>query len=393
MSLSTPLKLSMESIPKCPLITERDKFPLWLSNFDLLTYALDVRDILFENAQPPPLRYHKVGIRKAQVPDAESVLERKTFGKSRRQALLYLIHALGSAHMDVFVGAQNDPFVAMENLKRKFGFTSNGPNESYHYSLSQFFDCTMAADGDIPTNLAAFITSLNTLAETTNSLAGKEVISDELKFRQLSLHCGPLRLWVQSTIVTWSDKSFAKLVAVLNDVMLLPNDQLKQIVGQNTSPNDSAVQSSTPHSEAPKVANFVHKKGGKGGNHGKGGNIPRNQHQNGGNNHYKGGKHHGFKKKGKGFYKGLRCRFCSEEGHDANHCPRLLSDADIRPKQKKSANCVTKTLLTNDYHDPTSPFIILDCGATDSHLTRREYFDYLDESAGVEEINTPTGKQ
>ena len=215
-----------EKAPKCPLIGEREKFPRWIQQFERYVYGLGVDEYVFKDQPKPP-----DGTTKTAKTDL------KNWQEKRREAFLIITLAAGDDHEDIFQNADKNPFIIMNNLKKKFGFSDAGDGTSAHYLLSAFMSAKLSTEGDLPANLTNYITELNTLADNANALAKTTVISDELKFSQLSMNCGPLTQFIQSTILNMKDKKFGTLVEKLNDLMRMPKAQLDVIMGLSREPN------------------------------------------------------------------------------------------------------------------------------------------------------------
>ena len=382
-------KMISEKAPKCPLIGEREKFPRWIQQFERYVYGLGVDEYVFKDQPKPP-----DGTTKTAKTDL------KNWQEKRREAFLIITLAAGDDHEDIFQNADKNPFIIMNNLKKKFGFSDAGDGTSAHYLLSAFMSAKLSTEGDLPANLTNYITELNTLADNANALAKTTVISDELKFSQLSMNCGPLTQFIQSTILNMKDKKFGTLVEKLNDLMRMPKAQLDVIMGLSREPNQKGGSFTPNQAENPPnhTVNAVMRPKKQWNPKGQWKSKPY-YGKNNFNNYkpkfkrpYYQPNHKPWNKKfpnqrNKHFHNGGVCRFCGGEGHDPNHCPRIPSYDDMHPN--KTARVCTRVALNVVEEED---YILLDCGATDSHLREKKYFKKLEENLeNVEKIASACG--
>lgn len=96
-------KTITESAPKCPLITEREKFSFWLDLFKRYAYGLAVEKYLFTEV-PKPVMARIGKNRFAKFKKAEEDWE-----DGRRTAFMALSLALQNNHEDVFHDSDFDP--------------------------------------------------------------------------------------------------------------------------------------------------------------------------------------------------------------------------------------------------------------------------------------------
>lgn len=354
---------TVNGMPKCPTVAEKEKFHRWMEDLKRLSYGMDLTDVLFQDKPNPcnkPL----------------------TWEKKNRQAFHLLYVVLGGNHNDVFVADDFQAFKVMQRLQEKFGQLNSKNGRDAHFALEAFFEVRMKEEGDLGTNLANFITDVNTLAETANAVAGKEAVSEELKTHHLIKNCGKLSKLVDTAVIAMQDRSYTKVVRLLNELTHMPAERLAEMLGETPSPQPSPpppVQNVANYAGNRKGFNkFKHKKFYKPfPNYGKFQNKGRQnfnkkyvRDDRNDRNHYgKKNKNDRPDVQSPKRFRG-RCHYCKEEGHTVAKCDKLPREDDIYPNKAHVAVNLSY-LVTTDQES----YIYWDSCSSDNNFNSKDYFD------------------
>lgn len=400
-SVLSKSKAFADLLPKCPPSTDRHLFPTWITQFRRYAHGIGVKDHIFDGVPKPK----RLRLGKKYLKEYETSL--REWEEKNNEAFLAITMSLAGQHEDVFQDTDFDPFKIMEKLQKKFGFSNDGTaGAADFFLLNEFLSKKLDVGNsikDLPANLTKFITDLNNLADCANNNSPTVVIADHLKFLQLSKNCGPLTSFIQTSIIHMKEKTYSALVDILNGVMRLPLDELEALTRTpSVSPGSNGhapVQNGENHNanafiRRPKWNNNRGYKPRHYVKHNSRKFVPkfnRDRNQNYKRkfkNNYQ-SNHPGDRQFRKGFKRhgNVICDFCGQEGHVADDCRRRPSQDDVHPPRWANVCGHRACSMIQD-----SPFVLLDCGASDSHIHIKDFLDEFDPNAESVEIASACGK-